>query len=42
LKMPDEQNGSLFIFRVFKNVSYGLIMTVIAPVQVGDVVKSPE
>lgn len=42
LKMPDEQNGSLFIFRVFKNVSYGLIMTVTAPVQVGDVVKSPE
>jgi hypothetical protein len=27
---------------VFKNVSYGLIMTVTAPVQVGDVVKSPE
>ncbi len=42
LKLPDEQYGSLFIFRVFKNVSYGLVMQVTAPVQVGDVAKSPE
>lgn len=42
LKLPDEQYGSLFIFRVFNRVSYGLIMGVTAPVQVGDVAKSPE
>jgi len=42
LKLPDEQYGSLFIFRVFKNVSYGLIMQVSAPAEVGDVAKSPE
>jgi hypothetical protein len=42
LRMPDEQYGTLFIFRVFKNVSYGLIMQVTEPVQVGDVAKSPE
>ncbi len=42
IKLPDEQNGSLFIFRVFKNVSYGLIMNVTSPVQVGDVARSPE
>jgi len=42
LKLPDEQYGNLFIFRTFKNVSYGLIMQVTAPVQVGDVAKSPE
>ena len=42
LKLPDEQYGNLFIFRVFKNVSYGLVMQVTAPVQVGDVAKSPE
>jgi hypothetical protein len=42
VKLPDEQYGSLFIFRVFKNVSYGLIMQVTAPVQVGDVARSPE
>ena len=42
IKLPDEQYGSLFIFRVFKNVSYGLIMQVTAPVEVGDVARSPE
>jgi nucleoid-associated protein YgaU len=42
IKLPDEQTGSLMIFRVFKNVSYGLIMQVTSPVSVGDVAKSPE
>lgn len=42
IKLPDEQYGSLFIFRVFGNVSYGLIMQVTAPVEVGDVARSPE
>lgn len=42
LKLPDEQYGDLFIFRVFKHVSYGLIMRVTEPVEVGDVALSPE
>jgi hypothetical protein len=42
IKLPDEQNGTLFIFRVFNHISYGLIMQVTEPVQVGDVAKSPE
>jgi hypothetical protein len=42
LKLPDEQFGSLFIFRVFGHVSYGLIMQVTQPVQIGDVANSPE
>jgi len=42
IKLPDEQYGSLFIFRVFSNVSYGLIMQVQAPVEVGDLARSPE
>ncbi|WP_426111809.1 LysM peptidoglycan-binding domain-containing protein [Massilia sp. PWRC2] len=42
IKLPDEQVGSLFIFRVFKNVSYGLIMQATQPVQTGDVAASPE
>ena len=42
MKLPDEQYGTLFIFRVFGRVSYGLIMQVTAPVEVGDVAKSPE
>jgi hypothetical protein len=42
VKLPDEQYGSLFVFRVFQHVSYGLIMNVSEPVEVGDVLKSPE
>jgi hypothetical protein len=42
LKLPDEQYGSLFIFRVFKHISYGLVMQVTEPVRTGDVAKSPE
>lgn len=42
LQLPDEQYGELFIFRVFGHVAYGLVMQVTAPVQIGDVAKSPE
>ncbi len=42
VKLPDEQYGTLFIFRVFKRISYGLIMQVSEPVQVGDSAISPE
>ncbi|MBV7537960.1 LysM peptidoglycan-binding domain-containing protein [Duganella sp. sic0402] len=42
VRLPDEEMGSLFIFRTFKHISYGLIMQVTAPVEVGDVAKSPE
>jgi hypothetical protein len=42
LKLPDERFGTLFIFRVFEHVSYGLIMQAAEPVQVGDVANSPE
>ncbi|MBW8901045.1 MAG: peptidoglycan-binding protein, partial [Massilia sp.] len=42
LRLPDEQYGELFIFRVFNHVAYGLVMQVRAPVQVGDVARSPE
>lgn len=42
VKIPDEQYGTLFIFRVFDGISYGLIMQVRDTVRVGDVVRSPE
>jgi hypothetical protein len=42
IKLPDEESGTLFVFRVFNNISYGLIMQVTTPVEVGDVAKSPE
>ena len=41
-KLPDELVGSLFIFRVFRHVAYGLIMQVTQPVQVGDLALSPQ
>ena len=42
VKLPDEEYGTLFIFRVFDSISYGLIMQVTNTVQVGDAVRSPE
>lgn len=42
IKLPDTDYGSIFVFRVFKNISYGLVMQVKDSVQVGDVAKSPE
>jgi nucleoid-associated protein YgaU len=42
IRLPDESYGTLFIFRVFKNISYGLVMQVTDTVTVGDVAKSPE
>lgn len=42
VKLPDYQYGNLFIFRVFDNLAYGLVMQVSESVQIGDVAKSPE
>lgn len=42
VKLPDEQYGNLFIFRVFNNISYGLVMQVRDTVQIGDIASSPE
>jgi len=41
-RLPDEQYGNLFIFRVFRHVSYGLVMQVRDAVQVGDGAQSPQ
>ena len=42
IKLPDTEYGTLFIFRVFNNISYGLVMQVRDSVQIGDIAKSPE
>lgn len=42
VRLPDQKYGSLFIFRVFDTVSYGLVMQVSDSVKVGDVARSPE
>lgn len=42
VKLPDNEYGTLFVFRVFNNISYALVMQVRDSVKVGDVAKSPE
>ena len=41
IKLPDERNGLVFVFRVFEKVSYGLVMATRRPIQVGDVLQTP-
>lgn len=41
VKLPDERNGLVFVFRVFEKVSYGLVMSSRRPIKVGDVVQTP-
>lgn len=41
IRLPDEPNGVLLIFRVFDRVSYGLIMDNTDAVNVGDKLTSP-
>ena len=41
VKLPDERNGLVFVFRVFDKVSYALVMSTRRPIQVGDIVESP-
>jgi len=36
MRLPDERNGLMFVFRVFDKVSYALIMNVTGPVAIGD------
>ncbi|WP_222707893.1 LysM peptidoglycan-binding domain-containing protein [Zeimonas arvi] len=41
LRLPDEAVGHLLVFRVFDNISYGLIMDASQSISVGDVVTNP-
>jgi hypothetical protein len=41
ITLPDERKGLLFIFRVFKHISYGLITSTSDSVEVGDTVTQP-
>lgn len=42
IKLPDERNGLVFIFRTFEKVSYGLVVQSVSAIHVGDVVQTPE
>ncbi len=41
VKLPNEQYGVLFVFRIFDKIAYGLVMNVRLPVEVGDTVQKP-
>ncbi len=41
IKLPDEQHGLLFVFRVFDRMSYALILSVKEPVSPGDRFTQP-
>lgn len=41
IKLPDERHGVLFVFRVFKRMSYALILSVQEPVKPGDRFTQP-
>ena len=41
VKLPDERNGLVFVFRVFDRVSYALVMSAARSVKVGDIAQKP-
>jgi hypothetical protein len=41
IKLPDERNGLIFVFRVFEKMSYGMVMKATRPIYVSDVVRTP-
>ena len=41
IKLPDERNGMLFVFRVFDRMSYALILSAQTPVKPGDHFSQP-
>jgi hypothetical protein len=41
LRLPDERNGLVIVFRVFEKMSYAMVMRSSRPIYVGDVVQTP-
>jgi hypothetical protein len=41
VKLPDERNGLVFVFRVFEKMSYAIVMRATRPIYVNDVVQTP-
>jgi LysM repeat protein len=41
IKLPDERNGLLMVFRPFERVSYALVLSATEPVRVGDWLVNP-
>lgn len=41
IKLPDERNGLVFVFRVFEKMSYAMVMRATSPIYIGDIVQTP-
>jgi hypothetical protein len=41
LKLPDERNGLVLVFRVFEKMSYAMVMSSTRPISIGDIVRTP-
>jgi hypothetical protein len=41
LRIPDERNGLVIVFRVFERMSYAMVMRSSRPIYVGDIVQTP-
>ena len=41
IKLPDERNGLVLVFRVFERMSYAMVMSATRPIYIGDVVRTP-
>lgn len=41
LRLPDERNGLVMVFRVFEKMSYAMVMRASRPIYVSDVVQTP-
>jgi hypothetical protein len=41
IKLPNERVGSLLVFKVYDRMSYGLTVSVTAPVRIGDKIRTP-
>jgi hypothetical protein len=41
IKLPDERNGLIFVFRVFNKMSYAMVMKATQPIYIGDIVRTP-
>jgi hypothetical protein len=41
IKLPDERNGLIFVFRVFDRMSYAMVMRATQPIYIGDIVRTP-
>jgi hypothetical protein len=41
VRLPDERNGLIFVFRVFEKMSYAIVMNSPRPMYLGDIVQTP-